>query len=124
MDKDNKKYKEAEQSISIFARAFACLVKCSDVSMGIDTKNQRLVVRDNKTTITGEVKLEDINSAISQEYEQKPQLGKVRQIIETVRSIAPHLNIIESDLLLLVLMSALDRLEKEAEQDDIHNISK
>lgn len=124
MDKD-KLNKKGELNISIFARALACLVKCSEVSFGINKEKEVLLIKDERTSVMGEVKFNDMNKAITDVENTKPSLSKVREIITTVREVAPHLNTVETDLILLVLMQALERLEKEAgiEEDDIHDLS-
>ena len=121
---DKDKSIKGETNISMFARALACLVKCSKVSFGINKEKETLVVKDEITSIVGQVKFEDLNKAINDVEDSKPQHSKVREIITTVRELAPYLNTVETDLILIILMQALQRLEKEAEEDDIHNISK
>lgn len=122
MDK-NKLTENSEKNISMFVRALTYLVKCSEVSFGINKDKETLVVKDERTSITGEVKFEDMRSLVNNIENEKPSMSSVREIITTVRELAPYLNTVETDLILLVLMQALQRLEKEVEQDDIHDLS-
>ena len=121
MNKDNKTIK-GEENIGMFTTALAGLVKCFYVAFGMDKEKKELLIKDQDTSTAGKIKFDDINKVINQPDDQ-PQLSKVREVIRTVSAVAPYLNTVETDTILLILAKALERMEREAEQDDIHNVS-
>ena len=116
---------EVEQRMNNFLRAFTGLMKCHNMNMGIDLKKKELVVQDNETLKIASIGLETLNKLIDgDDRNDKIEMPVARELINVSRNTIPYLNNSEADIIMTTLLGALTRMEKEANKDDLHNISK
>ena len=116
---------EVEQRMDNFLRAFTGLMKCHNMNMGIDLKKKELVVQDKETLKIASIDLETLNKLIDDDdRNDKIEIPVARKLIDVSRNTIPYLNNSEADIIMTTLLGALTRMEKEANKDDLHNISK
>ena len=116
---------EVEQRMNNFLRAFTGLMKCHNMNMGIDLKKKELVVQDKETLKIASIGLETLNKLIDgDDRNDKIEMPVARELINVSRNTIPYLNNSEADIIMTTLLGALTRMEKEANKDDLHNISK
>lgn len=117
---------EVEQRMDNFLRAFTGLMKCHNMNMGIDLKKKELVVQDKETLKIASIGLETLNKLIDDDDDRndKIEIPVARKLIDVSRNTIPYLNNSEADIIMTTLLGALTRMEKEANKDDLHNISK
>ena len=116
---------EVEQRMNNFLRAFTGLMKCHNMNMGIDLKKKELVVQDKETLKIASIGLETLNKLIDgNDRNDKIEMPVARELINVSRNTIPYLNNSEADIIMTTLLGALTRMEKEANKDDLHNISK
>ena len=118
---------EVEQRMDNFLRAFTGLMKCHNMNMGIDLKKKELVVQDKETLKIASIGLETLNKLIDDDdndRNDKIEIPVARKLIDVSRNTIPYLNNSEADIIMTTLLGALTRMEKEANKDDLHNISK
>lgn len=119
---------EVEQRMDNFLRAFTGLMKCHNMNMGIDLKKKELVVQDKETLKIASIGLETLNKLIDDDDDDdrndKIEIPVARKLIDVSRNTIPYLNNSEADIIMTTLLGALTRMEKEANKDDLHNISK
>ena len=116
---------EVEQRMNNFLRAFTGLMKCHNMNMGIDLKKKELVVQDKETSKIASIGLETLNKLIDgDDRNDKIEMPVARELINVSRNTIPYLNNSEADIIMTTLLGALTRMEKEANKDDLHNISK
>lgn len=114
---------KAAKRINTFLRIFQYAMKLSKVRIGINTKTSNLVIQDSETELVARVDILKLNKVITDINEDQVQMSKVREIIKCIYKIAIYLTEDEADGVLSILMAALERMESEADEDDIHNIS-
>ena len=115
---------EVEQRMNNFLRAFTGLMKCHNMNMGIDLKKKELVVQDKETLKIASIGLETLNKLIDgDDRNDKIEMPVARELINVSRNTIPYLNNSEADIIMTTLLGALTRMEKEANKDDLHNIS-
>ena len=116
---------EVEQRMDNFIKAFTGLMKCHNMNMGIDLKKKELVVQDKETLKIASIGLETLNKLIDDDdRNDKIEIQVARKLIDVSRNTIPYLNNSEADIIMTTLLGALTRMEKEANKDDLHNISK
>ena len=116
---------EVEQRMNNFLRAFTGLMKCHNMNMGIDLKKKELVVQDKETLKIASIGLETLNKLIDgDDRNDKIEMPVARELINVSRNTIPYLNNSEADIIMTTLLGALTRMEKEANKDDLQNISK
>ena len=116
---------EVEQRMNNFLRAFTGLMKCHNMNMGIDLKKKEVVVQDKETLKIASIGLETLNKLIDgDDRNDKIEMPVARELINVSRNTIPYLNNSEADIIMTTLLGALTRMEKEANKDDLHNISK
>lgn len=116
---------EVEQRVTNFIRAFTGLMKCHNMSMGIDLERKELVVKDKETSKIESIDLEIVNNLIDDnDRNNKVEMPVARELTRISRITAPYLNNYEADIVITTLLGALTRIEKENDKDDLHNISK
>ncbi len=116
---------EVEQRVANFIRAFTGLMKCHNMSMGIDLKRKELVVQDKETLKIASINLETLNNLIDDnDRNNTVEMPVARELIKISRNTAPYLSNYEADIIMTTLLGALIRMEKEIDKDDLHNISK
>ena len=116
---------EVEQRMNNFLRAFTGLMKCHNMNIGIDLKKKELVVQDKETLKIASIGLETLNKLIDgDDRNDKIEMPVARELINVSRNTIPYLNNSEADIIMTTLLGALTRMEKEANKDDLHNISK
>ena len=118
---------EVEQRMNNFLRAFTGLMKCHNMNMGIDLKKKELVVQDKETLKIASIGLETLNKLTDDDdndRNDKIAIPVATKLIDVSRKTIPYLNNSQADIIMTTLLGALTRMEKEANKDDLHNISK